>query len=218
MSAWPWNGKGKGAYSAPEAQYGWQAGRFHGGFVPRKLCIHFTAHGWCRKEDACTFAHGQHELDLWAQGKGSKGGYQHYAQGHNRWEDDSGRQDIRGYATTYHEELYTTKLDRSTLRPEDVAKAERIAQDIKTGLQGGGTQEFRKTQKKGKEDETEPAMPPWNGDASYHLEIYTTKLDPTAIPREKREEADRIAKEIATSRRTFIIGRPGGRSGSKRPQ
>lgn len=36
--------------------------RFPGHFVPHRLCNHFTAHGWCRKAEACTFAHGLQEL------------------------------------------------------------------------------------------------------------------------------------------------------------
>jgi len=32
--------------------------------------------------------------------------------------------------------------------------------------------------------------------STYREDLYTTKLDPSAIPREKREEADRIAREI----------------------
>mmetsp|Transcript_41591 Transcript_41591/g.114623 ORF Transcript_41591/g.114623 Transcript_41591/m.114623 type:complete len:776 (+) Transcript_41591:198-2525(+) len=32
--------------------------------------------------------------------------------------------------------------------------------------------------------------------STYHEELYTTKLDPSAIPKEKREEAERIAREI----------------------
>jgi len=45
------------------------ARRFPGHFVPHRLCNHFTAHGWCRKADACTFAHGLQELhpDVQAQ-------------------------------------------------------------------------------------------------------------------------------------------------------
>lgn len=38
------------------------AGRFAGHFMPHRLCHHFTNHGWCRKEEACTFAHGPMEL------------------------------------------------------------------------------------------------------------------------------------------------------------
>lgn len=36
--------------------------RFPGHFMPHRLCNHFTAHGWCRKAEACTFAHGVQEL------------------------------------------------------------------------------------------------------------------------------------------------------------
>jgi len=36
--------------------------RFTGQFVPHRLCNHFSAHGWCRKAETCTFAHGLQEL------------------------------------------------------------------------------------------------------------------------------------------------------------
>lgn len=35
---------------------------FPGHFMPHRLCNHFTAHGWCRRAEACTFAHGLQEL------------------------------------------------------------------------------------------------------------------------------------------------------------
>lgn len=38
------------------------ARRFPGHFVPHRLCNHFSTHGWCRKAEACTFAHGMQEL------------------------------------------------------------------------------------------------------------------------------------------------------------
>lgn len=42
--------------------------RFAGHFMPHRLCHHFTNHGWCRKEEACTFAHGTWELHPRAAG------------------------------------------------------------------------------------------------------------------------------------------------------
>jgi len=38
-----------------------------GTFIPRRLCAHWARGGWCRKGDACTFAHGPHELHPDAQ-------------------------------------------------------------------------------------------------------------------------------------------------------
>ncbi|CAK0910912.1 unnamed protein product, partial [Prorocentrum cordatum] len=52
-------------YNAPGAavyQQQQPAGRFAGHFMPHRLCHHFTNQGWCRKEEACTFAHGPTEL------------------------------------------------------------------------------------------------------------------------------------------------------------
>eukprot|EP00931_Biecheleriopsis_adriatica_P098022 TRINITY_DN7192_c0_g1_i2.p1 TRINITY_DN7192_c0_g1~~TRINITY_DN7192_c0_g1_i2.p1 ORF type:complete len:498 (-),score=110.25 TRINITY_DN7192_c0_g1_i2:45-1409(-) len=43
--------------------------RFPGHFMPHRLCNHWNAHGWCRKAESCTFAHGLQELhpDVQAQ-------------------------------------------------------------------------------------------------------------------------------------------------------
>eukprot|EP00930_Biecheleria_cincta_P077220 TRINITY_DN6449_c0_g1_i1.p1 TRINITY_DN6449_c0_g1~~TRINITY_DN6449_c0_g1_i1.p1 ORF type:complete len:544 (-),score=74.84 TRINITY_DN6449_c0_g1_i1:58-1533(-) len=43
--------------------------RFPGHFAPHRLCNHWNAHGWCRKAETCTFAHGLQELhpDVQAQ-------------------------------------------------------------------------------------------------------------------------------------------------------
>eukprot|EP00440_Ansanella_granifera_P073851 gb/GFBE01080133.1/.p1 GENE.gb/GFBE01080133.1/~~gb/GFBE01080133.1/.p1 ORF type:complete len:508 (+),score=73.07 gb/GFBE01080133.1/:1-1524(+) len=43
--------------------------RFPGHFMPHRLCNHWNAHGWCRKAETCTFAHGLQELhpDVQAQ-------------------------------------------------------------------------------------------------------------------------------------------------------
>mmetsp|Transcript_98301 Transcript_98301/g.316904 ORF Transcript_98301/g.316904 Transcript_98301/m.316904 type:complete len:561 (+) Transcript_98301:68-1750(+) len=38
-----------------------------GSFIPRRLCAHWSRSGWCRKGEACTFAHGMHELHPEAQ-------------------------------------------------------------------------------------------------------------------------------------------------------
>ncbi|CAE8721236.1 unnamed protein product, partial [Polarella glacialis] len=35
---------------------------FPGHFKPHRLCNHWNAHGWCRKAETCTFAHGLEEL------------------------------------------------------------------------------------------------------------------------------------------------------------
>jgi len=57
---------------AMDAQAGAQPGPAphrlgRGGFIPRRLCAHWARSGWCRKGDACTFAHGPHELHPDAQ-------------------------------------------------------------------------------------------------------------------------------------------------------
>lgn len=54
---------------AVQATVGHVPRRFPGHFMPHRLCNHFTAHGWCRKAEACTFAHGMQELhpDVQAQ-------------------------------------------------------------------------------------------------------------------------------------------------------
>jgi len=59
-----------GAHGAhPQMLAAMPARRFPGHFVPHRLCNHFSIHGWCRKAEACTFAHGMQELhpDVQAQ-------------------------------------------------------------------------------------------------------------------------------------------------------
>jgi len=66
--------KGAGGYThaaahARQSPPGWfgpgaqpVARRFPGHFAPHRLCNHFSTQGWCRKAEACTFAHGMQEL------------------------------------------------------------------------------------------------------------------------------------------------------------
>mmetsp|Transcript_129513 Transcript_129513/g.242279 ORF Transcript_129513/g.242279 Transcript_129513/m.242279 type:complete len:504 (-) Transcript_129513:16-1527(-) len=49
-----------GALGAPAPQQ--RPSRFTGQFMPHRLCNHFSGTGFCKKADACTFAHGFHEL------------------------------------------------------------------------------------------------------------------------------------------------------------
>lgn len=48
--------RNKGAAAAVPRRLG------HGNFVPRRLCLHWARNGFCRRAEACTFAHGVHEL------------------------------------------------------------------------------------------------------------------------------------------------------------
>lgn len=66
---------GKGPRAAAPNRSDTPAGQFipaphragRSSFIPRRLCAHWARSGWCRNGDACTFAHGMHELHPEAQ-------------------------------------------------------------------------------------------------------------------------------------------------------
>mmetsp|Transcript_84848 Transcript_84848/g.245316 ORF Transcript_84848/g.245316 Transcript_84848/m.245316 type:complete len:419 (+) Transcript_84848:95-1351(+) len=69
--------------------------RFPGHFMPHRLCNHFSAQGWCRKAETCTFAHGWQELhpDVQAQMAKSMGLTQAVA-GNNKGKGKGGKSGV----------------------------------------------------------------------------------------------------------------------------
>mmetsp|Transcript_88265 Transcript_88265/g.248519 ORF Transcript_88265/g.248519 Transcript_88265/m.248519 type:complete len:353 (-) Transcript_88265:343-1401(-) len=176
------------------------AHRFPGRFVPHRLCNNFAAHGWCEKADACTFAHGFQELHPEVQAQlapqlGLDPPFSRKARGKSGGK--SGMQTTASTydssASTYDDEYYTTKLDRNAISREKREEVERIAREIESGRRPA----LSKVRGRGKAlVQGRVSGEAYSVFSTYDEELYTTKLDMSSVPREKREEAERIAREI----------------------